>query len=97
MPTYVYRRADGTTFELFQRITDEPLTKDPETGQSIVRVISGGVGVQFKGSGFYETDYVRKPRSEGSSETSSTAASDSDSPSSTSTEASTTGHSSSDD
>lgn len=60
MPTYVYRRADGTTFELFQRITDDPLTADPETGQPVARVISGGVGVQFKGSGFYETDYVRK-------------------------------------
>ena len=60
MPTYVYRRADGTTLEVFQRITDAPLTEDPETGQPITRVISGGAGVQFKGTGFYETDYVRK-------------------------------------
>ena len=60
MPTYVYRRADGTTFEHFQRITDDPLTVDPETGQPVARMISGGAGLQFKGSGFYETDYVKK-------------------------------------
>ena len=60
MPTYVYRRADGTTFEHFQRITDDALTADPETGQPVSRLISGGAGLQFKGTGFYETDYVKK-------------------------------------
>ena len=58
MPTYVYRRADGTTFEVTQRISAEPLTEDPETGEPVARVISGGAGLQFKGSGFYLTDYV---------------------------------------
>ena len=51
MPTYVYRRPDGTTFEAFQRISDDPLTEDPETGDPVVRVISGGAGLQFKGDG----------------------------------------------
>ena len=60
MPTYVYRREDGTVFEAFQRISDPALTEDPETGRPVVRVISGGAGLQFKGSGFYLTDYVRK-------------------------------------
>ncbi len=60
MPTYVYRRPDGTTFEVFQRITDDALTTDPETGVPVERVIGGGAGLIFKGSGFYETDYVRK-------------------------------------
>ena len=60
MPTYAYRREDGTVFDAFQRITDPALTEDPETGQPVVRVISGGAGLQFKGSGFYLTDYVRK-------------------------------------
>lgn len=60
MPTYVYRREDGTTFDAFQRITDPALTEDPETGRPVVRVISGGAGLQFKGSGFYLTDYARK-------------------------------------
>lgn len=60
MPTYVYRRADGTTFEAFQRISDDALTQDPDTGEPVTRVISGGAGLQFKGSGFYLTDYVHK-------------------------------------
>ncbi len=59
MPTYVYRRADGTTFEIEQRITDDALTTCPTTSQPVMRVISGGVGLIFKGSGFYQTDYVR--------------------------------------
>ncbi len=60
MPTYVYRREDGTTFDVFQRISDPTLTEDPESGRPVVRVISGGAGLQFKGTGFYGTDYVKK-------------------------------------
>ena len=60
MPTYVYRRPDGTHFEVFQKISDDALTADPETGVPVQRVISGGAGLQFKGSGFYLTDYVKK-------------------------------------
>lgn len=60
MPTYVYRRPDGTTFEAFQKISDPPLAVDPESGEPVERVISGGAGLQFKGSGFYLTDYARK-------------------------------------
>lgn len=59
MPTYVYRREDGTTFEIQQRITEAPLEVDPETGQKVTRVISGA-GLIFKGEGFYLTDYARK-------------------------------------
>ena len=59
MPTYVYRREDGSTFEVVQRITEDALTVDPETGQKVQRVISGA-GLVFKGSGFYLTDYVHK-------------------------------------
>ena len=71
MPTYVYRREDGTTFEAFQRISDPALAEDPETGKPVTRVISGGAGLQFKGSGFYLTDYVRKDsKSESSDRTS---------------------------
>lgn len=32
MPTYVYRRDDGTTFEMQQQITDDPIDECPETG-----------------------------------------------------------------
>lgn len=62
MPTYVYRRADGTTFEIQQRITAEALTRCPSTGQPVRRVITGGTGLIFKGSGFYQTDYAAKPQ-----------------------------------
>lgn len=59
MPTYVYRREDGSTFEIEQRITADPLAVCPETGQKVERVITGA-GLIFKGSGFYLTDYARK-------------------------------------
>lgn len=68
MPTYVYRREDGTVFEVFQRISDAPLTVDPESGRPVQRVISGGAGLQFKGSGFYLTDYARAGSKGGSKE-----------------------------
>jgi len=58
MPTYEYRcnECDGL-FEFFQKITDEPLKTCPDCGGELVRLISGGMGVIFKGSGFYTTDY----------------------------------------
>ena len=59
MPTYVYRREDGSTFEIRQRITEDPLETCPDTGQEVRRLITGGGGLIFKGSGFYETDYAR--------------------------------------
>ncbi|NND70654.1 MAG: zinc ribbon domain-containing protein [Rhodothermales bacterium] len=59
MPTYVYKREDGSTFELEQRISEDALTTCPTTGQKVSRVISGGTGLIFKGSGFYLTDYAR--------------------------------------
>ena len=55
MPTYVYETipADQTTeprrFELFQRMTDEPLQVDPESGMAVRRVITGGLGIKLKG------------------------------------------------
>ncbi len=58
MPTYVYRREDGTTFDYVQRITADPLAQCPTTGQRVYRVISGGTGFILKGSGFYKTDYA---------------------------------------
>ena len=55
MPTYTYRREDGTTFDVRQKFTDAPLTVDPATGQQVVRIVQAA-GVIFKGSGFYVTD-----------------------------------------
>jgi predicted nucleic acid-binding Zn ribbon protein len=60
MPTYVYKREDGSTFEMMQGINDKPLKTDPETGQKVKRLISGGAGVVYKGDGFYVNDYKNK-------------------------------------
>ncbi len=60
MPTYVYKREDGTTFEIDQRMSADALKECPTTGQKVSRVITGGTGFIFKGTGFYVTDYVRK-------------------------------------
>lgn len=57
MPTYEYKREDGTTFEIIQKMSDDPLTTCPTTGQKVRRMISGGGGVVYKGEGWYVTDY----------------------------------------
>jgi len=57
MPTYDYRCPQGHTFEVFQKMTDEPVAVCPECGQEARRQISGGAGFLFKGEGFYITDY----------------------------------------
>ena len=57
MPTYDYKCEKGHTFELFQSIKEKPKGKCPKCGARAVRVISGGAGLIFKGSGFYITDY----------------------------------------
>ncbi|MEM1095251.1 MAG: FmdB family zinc ribbon protein [Bacteroidota bacterium] len=66
MPTYVYKREDGTTFEIQQRITADALETCPTTGQKVKRIITGSAGLIFKGEGFYLTDYARKGKSGGS-------------------------------
>lgn len=57
MPTYTYRREDGSTFEIDQPITEDPLETCPETGQDVERVITNAPAVSFSGSGFHTTDY----------------------------------------
>ena len=61
MPIYEYRRPNGPTFEVMQKMTDDPLTHDPETGEPVERVFHP-VAVHFKGKGFYNTDYGTKRR-----------------------------------
>ncbi len=57
MPTYEYKcTKTGKRFEKFQNITDAPLKTCPRCGGPVKRLISGGAGVIFKGSGFYATD-----------------------------------------
>jgi putative FmdB family regulatory protein len=94
MPIYEYRRPDGTTFEVMQSFSDDPLTKDPETGVPVERVLHAPA-IHFKGKGFHNTDYGTRKRnrekaasssSEGSSSSSESDSSSSDSASSSSGE-----------
>lgn len=58
MPTYDYEcKSCHHTFEAFQSIKDEPLKKCPKCGKAVRRLFGGGMGIIFKGSGFYTTDY----------------------------------------
>jgi putative FmdB family regulatory protein len=60
MPTYSYRCPKCEhTYDKFQKITDQTRATCPECATPGERVITGGAGVVFKGSGFYETDYKR--------------------------------------
>ncbi len=61
MPIYEYRRPDGSTFEIQQSGSDEPLQKDPDTGVPVTRVFHAPA-VHFKGKGFYNTDYGTRSR-----------------------------------
>ena len=56
MPTYDYECSNGHRFEYLQSITAEPLTECVTCGEPVRRLIGGGTGIIFKGSGFYVTD-----------------------------------------
>ncbi|MGQ0646238.1 MAG: FmdB family zinc ribbon protein [Gemmatimonadaceae bacterium] len=58
MPTYQFRAPNGTIIERVFKISDVPDTiPAPDGSGEAVRIISGGAGLIFKGSGFYITDY----------------------------------------
>jgi predicted nucleic acid-binding Zn ribbon protein len=68
VPFYEYRRPDGTILEVMQKMTDPPLTQDPETGVPLQRIFHP-IAVHFKGKGFYNTDYGTKKRARENAET----------------------------
>jgi len=60
MPTYEYRCPQGHVFEKFAQTMSGPKrARCPKCGKMGTRIISGGAGLVFKGSGFYITDYKR--------------------------------------
>ena len=67
MPIYEYRCERGHTFEVMQRMTDDPLELCEEHGTPVQRVFHP-VAVHFKGSGFYNTDYGKKKAGRAASE-----------------------------
>lgn len=65
MPTYEYCcDACRENVEVFQKMSEKPLEVCPKCGEKALRrLISGGSGLIFKGSGFYITDYKNKSTS----------------------------------
>ena len=86
MPIYEYRRPDGTTFEIQQSFSDDPLKVDPDTGVPVERVLHAPA-VHFKGKGFYNTDYGTKRRNRETAAAAEKSSSDSSSSSSEKSEA----------
>lgn len=63
MPTYDYQCDKcGYSFEKFEKMSEKSTGKCPKCGGKTHRLIAGGSGVIFKGTGFYETDYKNKSK-----------------------------------
>ncbi|MBN8733408.1 MAG: zinc ribbon domain-containing protein [Acidobacteria bacterium] len=81
MPLYEYKcDACGSTFEVIQKFSDEPVAVHPQCGGPVRRLISSPA-LQFKGTGWYVTDYAKSgsgasSKSNGSSESKSESRSD---------------------
>src|SRR5438105_3217290 len=70
MPIYEYRCEQGHTFEVMQRMTDDPVSACNTCDAPVERVFHP-VAVHFNGSGFYNTDYGKRKRSSESRESDS--------------------------
>jgi putative FmdB family regulatory protein len=66
MPTYGYEcKSCRKRFEKFQTISEEPLKECIFCGSGkVVRLIGAGAGVIFKGTGFYQTDYKNREKTD---------------------------------
>ena len=63
MPTYEYRCRDcGHTFDIVQKMSDDPLVICPECGGDLRKVFAPPT-ITFRGSGFYATDHGKKTKS----------------------------------
>src|SRR5436305_13638232 len=77
MPFYEYLCDRGHTFEVMQRMSDDPVQECQSCGRPVQRVFHP-VAVHFKGSGFYNTDYGKRKRgAAGGSEESTSSGGDS--------------------
>ncbi|MFL5861982.1 MAG: FmdB family zinc ribbon protein [Solirubrobacteraceae bacterium] len=62
MPIYEYRCTKGHTFDVMQKMSDDPVQTCEVCGATVQRVFHP-IAVHFKGSGFYNTDYGTRKRS----------------------------------
>src|ERR671932_496216 len=63
MPIYEYKCNNEHVFDVMQSISDDPLTQCIECGAPVRKVLHP-VGISFKGSGFYSTDYKSNAKTE---------------------------------
>ena len=63
MPIYEYKCENGHVFDVMRKLSEEPLTSCIECGAPVRKVLHP-VGISFKGSGFYSTDYSSKGSTE---------------------------------
>jgi len=77
MPTYIYRcQTCEKEFEIIQSFKDDPLEECPSECSGTVKKVFSGVGISFKGSGFYKNDHgsnsKKKPVTSASKDTEKT-------------------------
>jgi putative FmdB family regulatory protein len=63
VPLYEYECPKDGVFELMQKFSDPPLSACPKCGGPVDKLLSAPA-IQFKGTGWYVTDYARKGKSE---------------------------------
>ena len=68
MPIYEYRCENGHVFDIMQKMSEDPLAECVQCDASVKKVLQP-VGISFKGSGFYSTDYNKKGAKPESKET----------------------------
>jgi putative FmdB family regulatory protein len=66
MPLYEYEcEACGERFEVIQKFSDAPITECRKCGKGPVEKLLSSPAIQFKGEGWYVTDYARKDKKDG--------------------------------
>jgi len=63
MPIYEYKCENGHIFDVMQKLSEDPLASCVECGAPVRKVLHP-VGISFKGSGFYSTDYSKQGQKE---------------------------------
>lgn len=71
MPIYEYKCENGHVFDVMQKLSEDPLSSCVECGAPVRKVLHP-VGISFKGSGFYSTDYSNKTKRDTTSKEEST-------------------------